>query len=298
METDKKTHAYGRPLAIEDISNQYFIHPLSDVVVSAGIKTGASPNFVSLLGLFCGILAAYFYYQLPQINYVIGGFIAMIGWHILDGADGRLARATGKTSAFGRIIDGICDHLVFGAVYISLALHLIETGSSIHIWWLVIGAGLSHAVQAAGYEERRQKYQRRLKGIDRTDVEEKLLKIDGKKSYLASIYDKAQKIVAGGDYGFDKLLSELSTTSNGKTDAQTLIKQTIPMVKAWGLLNANNRTFLIFVFAALGQPAFYFAFELVVLNIVMLILIIAEWRLENALMNEINTPSLGQKCEP
>jgi len=283
-EVEREAHEYGRPSSIEDVSNQYFIHPLSDWVVKIGIRLGLSPNLVSFLGLGCGVLAAFMYYQLPQASYVTGAFVAMIGWHIFDGADGRLARATGKTSAFGRIIDGICDHLVFGAVYISLALHLLETGHSPAIWWLVVGAGVSHAVQAAGYEERRQKYQRRLDGICREKVQETLLQIDGKQSFLASLYDSAQKLVAGGDYGLDKQLAALGESKEGKHHAATLVAKTVPMVRTWGLLNANNRTFLIFIFAFIGQPAFYFAFELVVLNFVLLALMVAEWRQEKSLV--------------
>ncbi|UTW59315.1 CDP-alcohol phosphatidyltransferase family protein [Kordiimonas sp. SCSIO 12603] len=284
-----KPPEYGRPNSIEDASNKYFIHPLSELVVEIGIALKLSPNIISFMGMGCGFLAAYLYYYLPQTPYVIGGFLAMIGWHVFDGADGKLARATGKTSAFGRIIDGICDHVVFSVVYISLALHLVETGYSPNVWWLVIGAGISHAVQAAGYEERRQKYQRRIEGLHRTSVQDKLLHINGKKSFLASLYDKAQKLVAGADHGLDCKLMELSETQWGKGVAGAVIMRTIPMVKAWALLNANNRTLLIFIFAFMGQPALYFAVELILFNIIMLGLIIAEWQQEKTLIEYANT---------
>ncbi|MCK0070839.1 CDP-alcohol phosphatidyltransferase family protein [Kordiimonas laminariae] len=284
-----KPAEYGRPNSIEDASNKYLIHPLSELVVEIGLLLKLSPNIISFMGMGCGFLAAYLYYYLPQTPYVIGGFLAMIGWHVFDGADGKLARATGKTSAFGRIIDGICDHVVFSVVYISLALHLVETGYSTNVWWLVIGAGISHAVQAAGYEERRQKYQRRIEGLHRTSVQEKLLHINGEKSFLASFYDKAQKLVAGADHGLDCKLLELGETQWGKGVAGAVIMRTIPMVKAWALLNANNRTLLIFIFAFMGQPALYFAVELILFNIIMATLMIAEWQQEKTLIEYTNT---------
>ncbi len=283
-----KAHEYGRPTSIEDASNRYFIHPISDWIVAVGIKFSLSPNFVSLLGLGCGVLSGFLYYQLPQPAFVFGAFLAMLGWHVLDGADGRLARATGKTSAFGRIIDGICDHLVFGAVYIALALHLIETGYPAGVWWLVIGAGISHGIQAAAYEERRQKYQRRMDGIARDQVQESLLVVNGKTSKLAGFYDKMQKLMGGSPSGLDTKLAALNTTSDGKQLAASLVARTTPMVKAWGLLNANNRTFLIFVFALIGQPALFFAFELLVLNFVLFVLLVAERQMEKMLALEAN----------
>ena len=274
-----EAHEYGRPASIEDASNRYFVHPLSNLVVKVAKAAGVTPNFVSLMGLGCGLLAGYLYYYTPQTTFVFGAFAAMIGWHILDGADGKLARETGQTSAFGRIIDGICDHLVFSAVYIALALNLIATGSTISIWWLVVGAGVSHAIQAAGYEERRQKFQRRLKNIQREHVEEKLLVIEGKPSFWAGLYDKAQKFVSGNDSGLDAALTALRSHPKNDKHVIPFINKTAPMVGAWGLLNANNRTAMIFVCALIGQPAYYFLFELVLLNVILIALMAAESRL-------------------
>jgi len=281
---ERDAHEYGRPLSIEDASNRLFIHPLSDVIVKIGIKLGLNPNAVSLAGLGLGVLAAFLYYELPEPAYVLAAFAAMLGWHIFDGADGKLARATGKTSAFGRILDGAVDHLVFSAVYIGLAIHIVDSGAPLAIWWLVVGAGLSHAVQAAGYEERRQKYQRRLDGIRRDAVEEERLTVDGKKSALAVVYDHAQKFVAGGDHGLDEKLEKLRTSKDGIQQATILVARTVPMVRAWGLLNANNRTFLIFLFALLDQPLMYFAFEFFILNFVLVILMVIETRMEKNLV--------------
>jgi len=279
---------YGRPSPIEEFSNRKFIHPLSDIVVLLGLRWRISANVVSLLGLFCGLGAAAAYFQTSNQTFVAIGFLLMLSWHIFDGADGRLARATGTSSAFGRIIDGICDHLVYVAVYVSLAVSLMASGYSAGIWWLVVGAGVSHAVQAAGYEERRQKYQRRCAGLDRADATANVLDVNGRRSVLATLYDGAQKIVAGGDYGLDEQLARLRKGRTNQLLADLILESSIPMVKAWSLLNANNRTALIFIFCLVGEPQFYFAFELIVLNFVLLALLFAEWRFEKKLVNSIN----------
>lgn len=279
--------SYGRPIEIEEFSNRVFVHPLSDKVVDVCIRWHISANVVSFAGLACGLVAAVAYFQTPNPLYVLLGFVLMVSWHILDGADGRLARATGTSSAFGRVIDGICDHLVYASVYIALALNLIAEGYGASIWFLVVGAGLSHAVQAAGYEERRQKYQRRDKGLDRGEVAEKLLSVDGKKSYLADVYDKAQKLVAGQDYGLDAALEELRASASHQQLSFLVLERTAKVVKSWSALNANNRTLLMFLFCLVGAPEAYFAFELVVLNIVLFGLIVAERRVETELAKTI-----------
>ena len=272
----KKQAEYGRPNSIEEFSNQYVVHPISAVIAKIAIKLGVSANIVSFIGLGAGWLAAYFYYQQPALGFVLAGFLSMFAWHVFDGADGRVARATGTSSAFGRIIDGICDHLVFGAVYIAFVLYLLKTGSSPMVWLLALAAGASHAVQAAGYEERRQKYQRRTRGIERSEVTDKLLSVDGKKSALAGIYDAAQRLVSGGTSPLDTKLKQMRDDNASFGDVQTLINKTSGIVKAWALLNANNRTIAIAIFAALGLPALYFVYEIVVLNIILIGLIIYE----------------------
>lgn len=285
-----QSHSYDRPIEIEEFSNRFFVHPLSDKIVRICVKLRVSANFVSFAGLGCGLAAALAYTQTPNPLMVVAGFLLMVCWHILDGADGRLARATGTSSAFGRVIDGICDHLVYTAVYISLALNLIADGHSAAIWWLVVGAGLSHAVQAAGYEERRQKYQRRLRGIDRDAVTEKLLSVDGKKSLLASIYDLAQQLASGGNTGLDRALSNLTRSPDHRQLAERMLEQTARMVRSWSILNANNRTALIFLFCLVGAPELYFVFELVVLNIVLIALVVTERRFEKKLVRSLDLP--------
>jgi len=272
----KKQAEYGRPNSIEELSNQYVVHPISAVIAKVAIKLGISANIVSFIGLGAGWLAAYFYFNQPSLGFVLAGFLSMFAWHVFDGADGRVARATGTSSAFGRIIDGICDHLVFGAVYIAFVLYLLKTGSSPMIWLLAFAAGVSHAVQAAGYEERRQKYQRRTRGIERSEVTDKLLSVDGKKSALAGIYDAAQRLVSGGTSPLDIKLKQMRDDNESFGDIQTLINKTSGIVRAWALLNANNRTIAIALFAALGLPVMYFVYEIVVLNAILIGLIIYE----------------------
>lgn len=269
----EKQAEYGRPNSIEEASNRFIVHPLSEIIAKIAIRLKVSANIVSFVGLAAGWLAAYFYLKQSELIFVGLGFLSMFAWHVFDGADGRVARATGTSSAFGRIIDGICDHLVFGAVYFAFVFYLLKTGSANSVWLLAIAAAVSHAVQAAGYEERRQKYQRRSKGVTRDDVTDKLLSVDGKKSFLAGLYDSAQRLVSSGGSALDQRLETLRAAG---AQTQPVINKTSKIVKAWSLLNANNRTIMIAVFAAFQRPELYFVYEIVVLNIVLVGLLMYE----------------------
>jgi len=267
---------YGRPLSIEDYSNRFFVHPLSSLVVKLALPLRMSANLVSLMGLGAGLLAGFFYFQQDQKVFVLAGFLSMVVWHILDGADGRIARATGTASAFGRIIDGICDHLVFGSVYFAFVFYILKNGGSNMVWVFAILSVLSHALQAAGYEERRQKFQRRTRGQDRDTVSSKLLHVDGKKSFLAGIYDTFQRLSTPENSQFDDTLNQLRRDSVGPDNVQALVNKTVPIVRAWALLNANNRTIVLAVMALIGHPIYYFFYEFGFLNIVFISLLYFE----------------------
>lgn len=283
---------YGRPLLIEERTNRYIIHPLSAIVEKFAIRWGVSANIVSFLGLGCGLLAGLLYYYQDYRLYVLGGFLFMCLWHVFDGADGRIARATGTSSAFGRIIDGMCDHIVFGAVYFAFVFFALKNGASPWVWGLGILAALSHGLQSAGYEERRQKYQRRMKGTNRDQVNASLLNVKGKSSFIAQIYDKIQKVVSGGESPLDSALEAHRSSPSAKKTTTDLVKSTARIVKAWSLLNANNRTIMIAVFALLGQPVLYFIYEIVVLNTILVGLIIyerlAERRIASHTLSELS----------
>ena len=68
------------------------------------------PNFITTIGLFFG-----FY----SISFSLKGNFTMAAWMILmagfiDGIDGRVARATNSTSAFGKEYDSLSDVIAFG----------------------------------------------------------------------------------------------------------------------------------------------------------------------------------------
>lgn len=271
---------YGRPLSIEDATNAFFVHPLSNIVVKIALPLKISANFVSVLGLVAGLFAGFLYYHQSTQSYIWAAFAAMVAWHIFDGADGKIARATGTASAFGRILDGICDHLVFGAVYIAFVLYALANGASNIVWGLAVVSAICHAVQSAAYEERRQIYQRRSKGQDRAEVVEDLLSVDGKKSVLASLYDKFQKLSSPGASALDTHLKTLREQGAGQGQIQEIVNKTVKIVKAWGLLNANNRTIMLAIMALLGHPLWYFIYEIVVLSLLFIALLVYERKVE------------------
>src|ERR1700761_8538805 len=113
-----------RTTEIEEITNLYFIHPLAGRLVPIFARLRITPNAVSITGMLCGILSAVAYYRYWDLRFAITGFVLMIAWHVMDGADGQLARFTQSYSYFGKVLDGISDNVTFLALYTALTLSL------------------------------------------------------------------------------------------------------------------------------------------------------------------------------
>src|ERR1700756_4541074 len=117
-----------------------------------------TPNVVSIMGMLFGILSAFAYYHYADLRFAITGFALMIAWHVMDGADGQLARLTHSHSYFGKVLDGISDNVTFLAVYTALAMALSRKHGD-WMYALVALSAVCHAVQSATYEAQRQEYE-------------------------------------------------------------------------------------------------------------------------------------------
>src|SRR5690606_6219720 len=124
------------------------IHPLSRAGLNGAIRHGISANMVSIAGLACGVAAAGCYLHWQNPLFAAAGLILSIGWLVADGLDGMIARATGTSSATGRVLDGLCDHGVFLCLYLALGWS-IGFGEAAAPMLL---AGVAHTVQSSLYE--------------------------------------------------------------------------------------------------------------------------------------------------
>ena len=151
----------GRPLEIETIPNRLLIHRLSGALLPIAIRLGLHPNVVTLAGLGFGLGAGLAFMRWTDPRFAVLGFALLLGWLVMDGLDGQLARATGKTSDTGRLLDGLADYSAFVASYLALAFTHPRPALAAG---LALSAGVAHALQAQFYEGERATYMRRLTG--------------------------------------------------------------------------------------------------------------------------------------
>ncbi|MGQ5701280.1 CDP-alcohol phosphatidyltransferase family protein [Sandaracinobacteroides sp. A072] len=250
----------ARPVEIEPLSNRHFVHPAAAALLPPAIRLGLHPNTVSVAGLLLGLLAGLAYTRWEDPRFATLGFLLMIGWHILDGLDGKLARATGKTSPFGRFLDGIADYACFVSVYCALAFSQPQPWAA---FALAVVAGVAHALQSQFYEGERATYIRRIRGI--FHAEARTTAGGGPEK----LYNRLEALLANRTRPFDRALA----TATEEERAAMLAgwqPQAARTLRRMALISANGRTLAIWVAAMLGYPVAYWIWEIVCLSLLAL----------------------------
>jgi CDP-diacylglycerol--serine O-phosphatidyltransferase len=248
---------------IEDPTNLWVVHPISDRLLPPALRLGIHPNAVSFTGMAFGALAGWSYAHWQQPLHVVAGFLLMVAWHVMDGLDGKLARASGKTSPLGRLIDGVCDYFVFLFVLVPIAVSYDDWQS---VLAFAVLSGVFHAVQSAWYEGEREAWKRRARGVFITEA--RPLSDIG----IERLYNRLEEKLGSGARAID------ATLAADPSRLPAYLEATAPLVRRLCILSANNRTIAIALACLAGNPKLYWYWEIFGLT---LVAIMMAWQLRH-----------------
>lgn len=106
------------------------VDPLGGALVRAGL----TPNAMTLIGTAGAIACAVAFF--PN-GLLLWGTFTVWGFAMLDLVDGAMARASGRSTPFGAVLDATCDRLADGALFAAIA------------WWCFTIDGNTRAAAAA-----------------------------------------------------------------------------------------------------------------------------------------------------
>jgi CDP-alcohol phosphatidyltransferase len=297
---DSRIAATYKAREVEGALDVYFYRPVGFQLAEFFARFKVTPAGVSLLAGLCGVIAGhlYFYRNLP-IN--VAGMVLHVCANALDNADGQLARLTHQQSRKGRIIDSVADHFGFASVYIHLTLRCAFAGASPAIWVLALGAAVSHALQGAAADYYRTAFLY-FTGEARTEIDSSsVLRSDYRKlSWRNQTWDKLllalylnftlqQEVLAPV---LKKLRDIASTVFHGRIPdwlEQHYRNAAGPTLKWWRVLMTNTRMLVLFLLLFVGQPVYYFWFELIPLNVLFVYLIARQEGMAKSLERLVTT---------
>ena len=249
------------------------------------------PNVVTILSIILGAAAGVMFYY-PDLTHTLMGIFLLVWANLYDSADGQLARMTGKKTRWGRILDGFAGDVWFFTIYAAICLRLQEQpipGTDepwgVWIWLMAAVSGLiCHGKQCQLADYYRNIHLYFIKGksgseLDRFDVlRNEFHSLSWSKDgvwklflYFYGNYTRSQEQMTPAFQRFRAALSERYAGSE-LSDAlrADFRKGSLPLMKYANILTFNTRAIVLYLSLLAGHPWFYFAFELVVMNILFL----------------------------
>ena len=280
----------------EETLDLMFYRPIGYMWAVLCAKVGITPNAITIASIFLGVAGGIlFYFGEPQdlwLNYV--GMFLLVWANSFDSADGQLARMTKQYSRLGRILDGLSGDFWFVAIYFAICFRVNETSEffmqhwSGWIWILAILAGGCHAKQAAMADHYRQFHLYFLKGkegseLDSVDqLDKDFAAVPWKGHFWKKVtmmfyrnYTANQEVMTPSMQTLRRKLKKLFgddiVPDQFRNDFRLKSK---PLMKYTNMLSFNTRVIALFISIIVRMPWLYFAFELTVLNLMLVYMIL------------------------
>ena len=116
--------------------NRYFHNPIAASIVQALKDTWVTPNQVTYVSVFVGLVSAYTFSLGTLQAFFFAGILLEVVL-ILDCVDGQLARAKKCSSDWGRLLDGIAGYIIYLAVLAGIMIGLDNEYMALALFGLI-----------------------------------------------------------------------------------------------------------------------------------------------------------------
>ena len=259
----------GKPREAQGFTNAWLFHPAARRLATWLARTPVTPNMVSVAGAAMVIAAGVLYARVGTPPAILAGFAIHLAWHVVDGADGDLARMTGRASPIGEVVDGLCDYGGHVVLYLLLGGALFPALGWV-AWGLAVAAGGSRVVQSVYAETQRRTYLWWAYGIPwlRTGRV-----AGGSAGAAGAVYLTISRWLSAGTQAVEPFAAD------GDPRVAPLARmegrRTLPLQVALG---ANARTVLLGLAMLAGSPAWFFLVEASLLNLLLVVSILQQRR--------------------
>jgi len=113
--------------------SRLFNRPVSIGISRFLIKTGMTPNLISITSFGIGVLSALFFSSGTYLNVIIGGLLAQFS-SIVDGCDGEVARLKFQQTNYGGWFDAVLDRYADALIILGMIYGCWSINQGIEIW--------------------------------------------------------------------------------------------------------------------------------------------------------------------
>ncbi|WP_314968745.1 CDP-alcohol phosphatidyltransferase family protein [Phocaeicola abscessus] len=277
----------------EEFLDIYFNRPIGYAWAMFFEKLNVHPNVVTILSIFLGVTAGIMFYY-PDLKHTWIGIFLLVWANHYDSCDGQLARLTGKKTRWGRMLDGFAGDLWFTAIYIAIALRLMnqplpfDIGSGmlwgVWIWILCIISGMFfHSKQSTLADYYRNIHLYFLKGKDGSELDnfkqqrELFHNLPWKKNfwwkvflYFYGNYTRNQEKMTPNFQKFYTVVRRKYGDHIPQDLRDEFRKESLPLMKYANILTFNTRAIVLYVSLLIGAPWLFLVFEIIVMTLLFL----------------------------
>ncbi|MCX7641569.1 MAG: CDP-alcohol phosphatidyltransferase family protein [Elusimicrobiales bacterium] len=278
LQTSERTQFY-KDIRIEDFFDIYFYHPIGFKFALFFRNINLSPNFVSVISMFVGILGGFLIYM----DYFLFGSIFIVLSSIFDSTDGQLARMKNISSYYGRIIDGICGYVVFISVYIAIYLKFKHIYGELNYLLLMFIAGVSNIMHSSVYDF----YRTSFLAVKKNDYLflSKLYK--NKISFLYSIYLCFQNILVGKHIKLLRIFESMNKNQIFEKSKNFYEENMLSTMQLVNILGDNWKINGLILLSLIGRIDLFFWYVIIILNLIFIIVILIQRKKESVILNFI-----------
>jgi hypothetical protein len=279
-------------LEVEELPDLFLFRPLAFFLVKGIYRTNITPNQITMVSLLVGILAGVSFGFGRRSTILLGGLLFGLSI-VLDCADGQLARLKKNGTRLGRILDGLVDYIVSGAVYLGIGIGLALASSHPLLWWVILAAtGASHVFHSLSVDHYRSRFLAHVEGssdsVEEDDYRAFKAELDVLKAGRGHFL---RKTLIGLYLRYLNVQKKMTSRAAGagrakQASMEEFYARNKTAMRGWTLLGPSMGGLLLIAAALLGRFDLYFWGRIVVMNLWAAVMYFVQFRIDHSLADE------------
>lgn len=273
----------------EEILDLIIFRPISFVFVKLIYNTNITPNQISIVALFFGILTGILYGQGTHFYFILGAASFFI-CNTLDCMDGQLARLKKNGTKIGRVIDGFIDYITSISVFLGLGVAMtIITGDATYSWILTIIAGISKALQNMFFDNYRNLYLEHVYG-KASGLDEEISEYSEEKERLKNVKGHhIEKMLISLYLAYSNLQKNSTKHTELNVTPEEYKSQNKLLLRLWSWIGSTTHMVALIIFSIINRIDLYLIFVVTWGNMIFFVLWIWQKRVTKNVMLETSS---------
>lgn len=269
----------------EEILDLVIFRPISFVFVKLIYGTNITPNQISTVALFFGVLSGILY-GFASYEFLVMGSASFFICNTLDCMDGQLARLKKNGTKIGRVIDGFIDYTTSVSVFLGLGFAMSAiTGNPLYSWALTVAAGISKALQNMLFDHYRNLYLEQVYN-KASGIDEEISEYEEEWGRLKDEQGKqVEKLLVKSYLGYSRLQKKLTKHIKLSATPEQYKQRNKLLLRFWSWIGSTTHMMALIIFSLFDRIDLYLILTVTIGNIIVVILKIRQ----DIILNEFKT---------